>query len=141
MKEESTRLQRIEEFEKKITTTTDRKNKMVGEIVNEHLKYKTNANSLKEQLSIPHDDVEISTKIKCQINDISEFLKERCNLRGGERQDYVSRIKEDYDTKTEEVVKTFLEDALQNKIDFKNYNTAQNVINEFIIKKLVRIFL
>lgn len=134
LKEESTRLQKIEEFEKKITTTTDRKNKMVGEIVNEHLKYKTNANSLKEQLSIPHDDVEISTKIKCQINDISEFLKERCNLRGGERQDYVSRIKEDYDTKTEEVVKTFLEDALQNKIDFKNYNTAQNVINEFIIK-------
>ena len=134
LKEESTRLQKIEEFEKKITTTTDRKNKMVGEIVNEHLKYKTNANSLKEQLSIPHDDVEISTKIKCQINDISEFLKERCNLKGGERQDYVSRIKEDYDTKTEEVVKTFLEDALQNKIDFKNYNTAQNVINEFIIK-------
>ncbi|MBS7362888.1 MAG: hypothetical protein KIH03_03655 [Paludibacteraceae bacterium] len=134
LKEESTRLQKIEEFEKKITTTTDRKNKMVGEIVNEHLKYKTNANSLKEQLSIPHDDVEISTKIKCQINNISEFLKERCNLRGGERQDYVSRIKEDYDTKTEEVVKTFLEDALQNKIDFKNYNTAQNVINEFIIK-------
>ena len=114
LKEESTRLQKIEEFEKKITTTTDRKNKMVGEIVNEHLKYKTNANSLKEQLSIPHDDVEISTKIKCQINNISEFLKERCNLRGGERQDYVSRIKEDYDTKTEEVVKTFLEDALQN---------------------------
>lgn len=134
LKEESTRLQKIEEFEKKITTTTDRKNKMVGVIVNEHLKYKTNANSLKEQLSITHGDVEISTKIKCQINDISEFLKERCNLKGGERQDYVSRIKEDYDTKTEEVVKTFLEDALQNKIDFKNHNTASNVINEFIIK-------
>lgn len=134
LKEESTRLQKIEEFEKKITTTTDRKNKMAREIINEHLKYKTNANSLIGQLSIPHDDVKISTKIKCQINDISEFLKERCNLRGGERQDYVSRIKEDYDAKTEEVVKTFLEDALQNKIDFKNYNTAQNVINEFIIK-------
>ena len=134
LKEETIRLQKIEDVEKKITTTTDRKNKMVDDIVSEHFKYKTNANSLKEQLSIPHNDVEISTKIKCQINDISEFLKERCNLRGYERQDYVLRIKEDYDTKTKEVVKTFLEDALQNKIDFKNYNTAQNVINEFFIK-------
>jgi len=134
LKEETLRLQKIEDVEKKIATTTDRNNNMVNNIVSEHLKYKTNANSLKEQLNIDHNDVKISTKINCQIGAISEFLKERCNLRGTERQDYVSRIGNDYDANTQKVVSTFLNDALQNNIDFKNYNTAQNVINEFFIK-------
>lgn len=134
LKEETLRLQKLEDVEKKIATTTDRNNNMVNNIVSEHLKYKTNANCLKEQLNIDHNDVKMSTKINCQIGAISEFLKERCNLRGTERQDYVSRIGNDYDANTQKVVSTFLNDALQNNIDFKNYNTAQNVINEFFIK-------
>lgn len=134
LKEETSRLHKIEVVEKKIITTTDRRNKMVSEIVNGHLKYKTNADELKEQLKITHDDVEISTKINCKNVDIEGFLKERCNLRGGERQDYVMKIKDDYDTNTEEVVKTFLNDAIEDKIDFKNWNTSQNVITEFLVK-------
>lgn len=134
LKEETSRLHKIEVVEKKIITTTDRRNKMVREIVNSHLNYKTNADELKEQLKITHDDVEISTKINCKNVDIEGFLKERCILRGGERQDYVMKIKDDYDTNTEEVVKTFLNDAIEDKIDFKNWNTSQNVITEFLVK-------
>jgi len=134
LKEETSRLHKIEVVEKKIITTTDRRNKMVSEIVNGHLNYKTNADELKEQLKITHDDVEISTKINCKNVDIEEFLKERCILRGGERQDYVMKIKDDYDTNTKEVVKTFLNDAIEDKIDFKNWNTSQNVITEFLVK-------
>ena len=134
LKEETLRLQKIEDVEKKITTTTDRRDKMFSEIVTGHLKYKTNANELKEQLKITHDDVEISTKINCKNVDIEGFLKDRCNLRGGERQDYVMKIKDNYDTNTKEVVKTFLNDAIEDKIDFKNWNTSQNVITEFFVK-------
>lgn len=134
LKEEASRLHKIDDVEKKIITTTDRRNKMVSEIVTGHLKYITNADELKEQLKITHDDVEISTKINCKNEDIEGFLKDRCNLRGGERREYVTKIKDDYDTNTEEVVKTFLNDAIEDKIDFKNWNTSQNVTTEFMVK-------
>ncbi len=134
LKEENERLQKIIEIEKKVTTATERKGKMIDTIVSEHLKYQLKANELQAQLKISHDNVKISTKIKCQSDDMLEFLKQRFNLRGSERQDYVWCVKDNYVGKTKEVVKAFVEDALQDNIDFKNWNTAQNVLAEFLTR-------
>lgn len=132
--EENNRLQEIKELEEKLLQLNTRKAIAINQIINDHSSYKSNAEFLFQNLKIEHDQVKITTKISCRKQDIQEFLESRLNQRGYERQQYVIDFAANYDSDIVEISKEFLISALENKIEYKNYNTSQNVINDFFTK-------
>jgi predicted ATPase len=129
--EENNRLLEIKEVEEKLSLLNDRKDKIINFIINDHSSYKSNAESLLNNLKIEHDEVKIVTKISCKKQEMKEFLESRLNQRGYERQQYVMDFADNYDSDIVEKSKEFLISALKNEIEYKNYNTSQNVINDF----------
>jgi len=131
---ENNRLQEIKELEEKLLQLNTRKAIAINQIINDYSSYKSNAEFLFQNLKIEHDQVKITTKISCRKQDIQEFLESRLNQRGYERQQYVIDFAANYDSDIVEISKEFLISALENKIEYKNYNTSQNVINDFFTK-------
>ncbi len=134
LKEERNRLQEITKFEEKLSQKNTQQTSIITQIIECHGSYKLNAEYLVQNLKIEHDEVKITTKINCKKQEITSFLENRLNQRGYERQSYVSEFANNYEADTENISKDFLCNALNGNIEYKNYNTNQNVVTEFFTK-------
>lgn len=131
LKEENSKLLEIKKIEERYAQLNTRKDSIVNQIITDHNSYYSNAQDLIQNLKIEHDEVSISTKISCKNQEIKEFLESRLNQRGYERQQYVNDFVSKYESDIINTCKEFLTSALKNEIEYKSYNTNQNVINEF----------
>jgi predicted ATPase len=132
LKEENSKLQEIKGLEEKLTQLNTRKTATITQIVTDHRSYNSNALSLAKSLIIEHDEVKITTNVNCKKQEIKSFLESRLNQKGNERQSYIDNIVYQYETNISETIKDFLSKALNKEIDYKNNNTNQNVVNEFV---------
>jgi predicted ATPase len=131
LNEEKGKLQNIENLEKQITELSSKKNKLIDSVVSEHLKYKQGTQKVVDNLQIEYDELKISLNISFKDKEVKEFIESRLNQRGYERQGFINTFVENYDTDTETQLNLFLTKALNNEIEYKNYNNNQNVVNEF----------
>jgi nicotinamide riboside kinase len=131
LKEENNKLQEIKGLEEKLNQFNSRKNATITQIITDHNSYNSNAQSLVQNLKIVHDEVKITTKISCKKQEIKSFLESRLNQRGYDRQQYVGDFADKYEFDITNTSKEFLTSALKKEIEYKNYNTNQNVTTEF----------
>jgi predicted ATPase len=130
LKEENKKLQEISQLEKQITSLNAQKDGVLLTIVENHLSYKTNTENIVKSLSIEFDGVKITLKMNFQKENLKNYIESRLNQRGNERQNFIDTFINQYESKTSEQSKIFLSKALNKEIDYKNYNTNQNVANE-----------
>jgi predicted ATPase len=131
LKEENSKLQEIKELKEKLSQLNSRKTATITQIVADHDSYNSNAQSLVQNLKIEHDEVKISTKFTCKKQEIKSFLENRLNQRGYDRQQYVSGFVDKYESDITNISESFLNKALNNEIEYKNYNDNQNVVTDF----------
>lgn len=131
LKEENGKLKNFEEIEKQLEERNKLKNEKIVSVVSSHISYKTNIQDLVEELKIKHDDVEIKTTFRFTNAKFRSFLEDRLNQRGYERQNYIKSLVENYENETETTCREFLCKALNEEIEYKNYNSNQSVVTEF----------
>jgi predicted ATPase len=133
LKEENGNLQKISQLEKQIASLNLQKTSTLRTIVENHLSYKTNTENIINDLSIEFDGVKITLKMNFQKENLKNFIESRLNQRGNERQSFIDTFINQYESNTSEQSKIFLLKALNKEIDYKSYNTNQNVVNELFI--------
>lgn len=131
LKEENGKLKDFEEIEKQLEERNKLKKEKIESIVSSHISYKTNIQELVEELKIKHDDVEIKTTFCLTNTKLKSFLDDRLNQRGFERQNYIKSLVDNYPNETETTCREFLCKALNEEIEYKNYNSNQSVVTEF----------
>lgn len=132
LKEENGKLQEISQIEKQISNSNIQKNGVLQIIAENHLSYKTNTESIINNLSIEFDGVKITLKMNFQKESLKNFIESRLNQRGNERQSFIDTFINQYESNTSEQSSIFLLKALNKEIDYKSYNTNQNVVNELL---------
>lgn len=130
LKEENKKLLEISQLEKQISNLNTQKNNALQTIIENHLSYKTNTENIVKDLSIEFDGVKITLKMNFQKENLKNYIESRLNQRGNDRQSFIETFINKYETKTSEQSKIFLSKALNKEIDYKSYNTNQNVVNE-----------
>lgn len=130
LKEENGKLQEITQLEKQIFSLNDQMTGVLQTIIENHLSYKTNTENIVNDLSIEFDGVKITLKMNFQKERLKNYIESRLNLRGNERQSFIDTFINQYESNISEQSNYFLRKALNNEIDYKNYNTNQNVVNE-----------
>lgn len=130
LKEENRKLQEISQLEKQISNLITQKNTAQESIVENHLSYKTKTDAIVSSLSIEFDGVKITLKMNFQKESLKNYIESRLNQRGTERQSFIDTFINQYESKTSEQCNIFLSKALTKEIDYKSYNTNQNVVNE-----------
>ena len=131
LKEENGKLKDFEEIEKQLEERNKLKKEKIESIVSSHISYKTNIQELVELLKIEHDDVVIKTTFRFTDAKFRSFLEDRLNQRGLERQNHIKSLVDNYPNETETVCREFLCKALNDEIEYKNYNSNQSVVTEF----------
>lgn len=131
LKEENGKLKDFEEIEKQLEERNKLKKEKIESIVSSHISYKTNIQELVEELKIKHEDVEIKTTFCLTNTKLKSFLDDRLNQRGFERQNYIKSLVDNYPNETETTCREFLCKALNEEIEYKNYNSNQSVVTEF----------
>jgi predicted ATPase len=134
LKEENNKLQEITKLEKQITNLNTQKNNTLQSIIDDHLTYKSNTQNVVDNLSVEFDGIKITLKMNFQKQNLRNFLESKLNRRGNDRQDFMETFINQYETNTSAQCKVFLSKALNKEIDYKNYNTNENVVNELLIK-------
>lgn len=130
LKEENKKLLEISQLEKQISNLNTQKNNALQTIIENHLSYKTNTENIVKDLSIEFDGVKITLKMNFQKENLKNYIESRLNQRGNDRQSFIETFINKYESKTSEQSKIFLSKALNKEIDYKSYNTNQNVVNE-----------
>lgn len=131
LKEENGKLKDFEKIEKQLEERNKLKKEKIESIVSSHISYKTNIQELVELLKIEHDDVVIKTTFRFTDAKFRSFLEDRLNQRGLERQNYIKSLVDNYPNETETACREFLCKALNEEIEYKNYNSNQSVVTEF----------
>ena len=130
-KEENGKLKDFEEIEKQLEERNKLKEEKIESIVSSHISYKTNIQELVGLLKIEHDDVVIKTTFHFTDAKFRSFLEDRLNQRGLERQNNIKSLIDNYPNETETACRKFLCKALNEEIEYKNYNSNQSVVTEF----------
>jgi predicted ATPase len=130
LKDENRKLQEISQLEKLLSGLKTQKDAILQTIVESHLSYKTNTENIANSLSIEFDGIRIALKMIFQKENLKNHIESRLNQRGYERQGFIDAFINQYESNTIEQCKVFLSKALNNEIDYKNYHTNQNVVNE-----------
>lgn len=132
LKEESDKLQDINKLIEKLDRLNIRKNNTITLVIDTHNSYSVNAQNLVRQLTIEHDEVKITTKNNCNVKELKEFLENRLNQRGTERQSFIDNFVNQYESNLTDICGDFLSKALDDDIDYKNGYTSESVINELL---------
>lgn len=120
MKVEKEKLEKIKEIEKGISVKKDQLRELKELIVNSQLLYKEKINKLKEDFSIQAEGVEFRVEVKFLKDDLENFLKERLNLQGSEKQKYIADFLLYFEPNMKNKIEEFLDKAMSKEFDFKS---------------------
>lgn len=134
IKEEDKVLAEIISLESKKNALRDKVSLLMGEIIVKHSGYKKETDKLIRDLKVEYDGLLISVSEKYHEEEMRYFLETRCNLRGMDRQKYVTNLVSCYDTDLENQTRNLLRDLINDKVELKNSYASQNVASEFFSK-------
>lgn len=127
-KAEKEKLEKIKEIEKGISVKEKQLCDLKDLIVNSQLLYKEKINQLKAEFSIETEGIEFTVDIKFLKENLENFLKERLNLQGSEKQKYIVDFLENFKDDTKNIIEEFLEKALNKEFDFKAIYKAKELL-------------
>lgn len=132
MKMEQEKLAEIKEIENQLNAETANKENIFTNVVNKHILFSSKLKELVTLIQYSGSDVSIISDIKFKNKELKDFLTTRHNLRGTDRQNYIDEFMTNYhsDTNMESALKMYLNNALNNMIDYKSGNTANIVVSE-----------
>lgn len=96
------------------------------------ISYKNKGIEVVNLLKIKHEGIEIKSNLVYDNKHLQFFLENRLNLRGWERQSYIQNIWQNYSEDTSNISMIFLNDVLNDNIDYKASNRNENVLSEFL---------
>lgn len=131
---EEKKLSQIDQLQSVFSKIKDERNNLFVEIVKQHCSIKSIAEDVKNQLNISYDGLAITVNLKHQRDILQNFLENRLNLRGSERQEYLATIVRNYDSDNSTYAKDLLKKMLLGELQLKNGYEALNVATEFFAK-------
>lgn len=102
------------------------------DLLEKHISYKNKGIEVVNILKIKHEGIEIKSNLVYDNKHLQFFLENRLNLRGWERQSYIQNIWQNYSEDTSNISMIFLNDVLNDNIDYKASNRNENVLSEFL---------
>lgn len=121
----------IEGFEREIQELRKTQSELKNSVINNHLGFYNEIEKLVKELTVKFEGVSINVSKRTKKTDLYGFVETRFNRRGGERQTFIEHICNDYEAKTKEVCKDFIEGALSDQIDLKSNYAIDQVTSEF----------
>ena len=135
-------IEKVEKEQVKLQTITnelvviDNLNKVLEQLkcdlLEKHISYKNKGIEVVNLLKIKHEGIEIKSNLVYDNKHLQFFLENRLNLRGWERQSYIQNIWQNYSEDTSNISMIFLNDVLNDNIDYKASNRNENVLSEFL---------
>lgn len=135
VKEEEKVLMEINTLESKTNSLKQQSQKLIANIVSNHLKYKEEIEHLINILKVEYDGLSISVIKNYNGDKMKFFLDNRCNLRSSGRIKYIGDMVSNYPTNTGNISESFLRDLVNGKIELKNLYTPQSVATEFFTQE------
>ena len=131
---EENKLSQIEILLSAFEKIKEERNRLFNEIITLHCSIKKKAEDVKSRLNISYDGLSITVDIEHYRDALKDFLEDRLNLRGSERQEYFATIVRNYDSDNQTYAKDFLKKLLLGELQLKNGYDALNVATEFFTK-------
>ncbi|MDE6083024.1 MAG: DNA repair protein [Muribaculaceae bacterium] len=135
VKEEEKVLSEIIVLESKTNSLKQQSQKLIANIVSNHLKYKETIEHLIDVLKVEYDGLSITVIKDYNGDKMKFFLENRCNLRSSGRTQYIADMVSNYPLNTKKVTEDFLRDLVNGRIELKNSYTPQGVANEFFTQE------
>lgn len=132
--EEKKILETINELQSRLEHIRKLRNSRIQNIIDAHCSYKRMAREICNTLKIAYDGLDISVSLTFHKKELQEFLENRLNLRGNERQEYLKTLLNRYDDDNESCSIDFLRSLLKGNILLKNGYEALNVAIEFFTR-------
>lgn len=132
IQEEEKTLTAIDEMQNRLDKTIQQQNNLILRIIDNHHSFKTSAEHVSESLSISYDGLDIHVSINFHKEEFRDFLENRLNQRGYERQEYLQGLLNNYDNNNKINSSFFLKNLLTGNVLLKNGYDAQNVAVEFL---------
>ena len=119
-------------MQNRLDKTIQQQNNLILRIIDNHHSFKTSAEHVSESLSISYDGLDIHVSINFHKEEFRDFLENRLNQRGYERQEYLQGLLNNYDNNNKINSSFFLKNLLTGDVLLKNGYDAQNVAVEFL---------
>ena len=132
IQEEEKTLTTIDETQNRLDKTIQQQNSLILKIIDSHCSFKTSAEHVSESLSISYDGLDIHVNINFHKKEIRDFLENRLNQRGNDRQEYLQGLLNNFDNNNKTNSNFFLKNLLTGDVLLKNGYDAQNVAVEFL---------
>lgn len=110
------------------------KKDLFADIIQTHKSYYSKVNELIKDFSLRHDDIEIKLERTFKNEKCEGLLTDFINLQSNERKQYVQDWVKNYEDDIESKVSTFLQSALKNAIELKNYKNIKDLAKGLITK-------
>ena len=134
MIEEEKNLGTINELQGNLDYLIKLHSSLIQGIINDHCSYKTMDREVCDALKITYDGLDISVGLTFHKQELQEFLENRINLRGNERQEYLKTLLNTYDDDNKSRSLDFINNLLSENILLKNGYEALNVATEFFTR-------
>lgn len=132
--EEEKNLETINELQSRLEHIRKLRNSLIQNIIDAHCSYKMKAREICNTLEIAYDGLDISVSLTFHKKELQEFLENRLNLRGNERQEYLKTLLNRYDDDNKSCSIDFLKSLLLENVLLKNGYKALNVAIEFFTR-------
>lgn len=116
---ERKKLSIILNIEKKLQLQENQRNELKNKIVELHKQFYDKANELINALKLEHSGIMINPKCILKTIELKQFLSERLNLRGVDRQNFVNDFVDNYELQIQDRISDFIQNALEKNIDYK----------------------
>lgn len=129
---ERNKIKSILDIEKTIILIEKQKKELISNIHTKHLLYQTKTSDLVKSSHISHEGIEIKPTIVFRSDDMNDFFNIRFNLRGNDRQKYISDFVTNYPNDVLVQIKEILNKSINNNIEYKSGHVNSNVISELL---------
>ncbi len=127
--DETKKLNEINIEEKKREEKKKILEEIIDKITSNVKEYKSKIDELKQNFRIDQKDIQIGVEFNLDDIGMTSLLSKSLNLRGNERQDFVSQFAQSYKENIVNCTKDFLIKALDNKVEYKGEYLKKNLSN------------
>ena len=124
---ENKKLAEIISLQNQINKVNGQKKTLFTETIKNHLSYATKIDELIHNFSLVHDDIEIKIEKTYLHDKCKGLLEDFINLQSHERQNFVNTWGNAYQADTKSNIEEFLQQALENKIELKQYKDIKDL--------------
>ena len=131
---EEKKLTEIRQCQSQIDALNKKLSELIDKVVENHCLFRLYADDVVKESSISYDGLAIRVQRHHHKSQLKVFLENRLNQRGYERQGYLSRFVDNYDSDNKGNISDILNQLLNGSLQLKNGYDAYNVASELLAK-------